>query len=282
MKRLMYLLLFSGILFASMVPMVSMRFDLSDESASLEWYSAAYYEGEIPVSDSGEYELSVIYEGETVFSTMFDRPLSQICYDYADWGECEEQYVDFNVIVPLYSHSQIVQITHGNLVLFSSPLSPYLCNMDGNCSGKENSLSCPEDCPTGSADNFCDRQEDGICDPDCAPIADLDCDSEEKAGRTLEEIYVQVNVTEEEMETFVESGEPPEDWENVVFPYGSPSSTEKLEIEPMPIDYVGSPMEALGLPKELDFLCSTWFIALVVLAIIASLAWQIYKRARRR
>jgi len=32
---------------------------------------------------------------------------------------------------------------------------------------KENYETCPEDCPSGSYDNFCDGIKDGKCDPDC-------------------------------------------------------------------------------------------------------------------
>ncbi len=57
------------------------------------------------------------------------------------------------------------------------------CNNDGQCQpcfeglceNIENYLTCPEDCPSGGEDNFCDLQRDGVCDPDCDGY-DFDCD----------------------------------------------------------------------------------------------------------
>ena len=57
------------------------------------------------------------------------------------------------------------------------------CNNDGSCEpcfegfceNIENFLTCPNDCPSGSRDNYCDLQRDGICDPDC-PNYDFDCE----------------------------------------------------------------------------------------------------------
>lgn len=52
-----------------------------------------------------------------------------------------------------------------------------ICNKNKVCEidKSENYLSCPEDCPSGSADNYCDMVKDGICDPDCEISADVDC-----------------------------------------------------------------------------------------------------------
>jgi len=44
------------------------------------------------------------------------------------------------------------------------------------CDSMENHKNCPQDCPSGSEDGYCDWIEDGICDPDCYPWEDLDCE----------------------------------------------------------------------------------------------------------
>jgi hypothetical protein len=51
------------------------------------------------------------------------------------------------------------------------------CNANKVCEGglKENSINCPEDCPTGFKDSICNAVQDGICDPDCPQNMDLDC-----------------------------------------------------------------------------------------------------------
>ena len=58
------------------------------------------------------------------------------------------------------------------------------CNNDGQCQpcfeglcdNVENHLTCPEDCPSGTHDNYCDLERDGVCDPDCEEY-DFDCDA---------------------------------------------------------------------------------------------------------
>jgi len=46
---------------------------------------------------------------------------------------------------------------------------------DGICSIHETYANCKEDCPSGSKDNYCDRINDNICDPDCSRTRDIDC-----------------------------------------------------------------------------------------------------------
>ncbi|MBS3107776.1 hypothetical protein J4468_02565 [Candidatus Woesearchaeota archaeon] len=48
------------------------------------------------------------------------------------------------------------------------------CIPNGVCESNENYLFCNADCPSGSADNFCDLENDGKCDPDCT-TEDVDC-----------------------------------------------------------------------------------------------------------
>ena len=50
-----------------------------------------------------------------------------------------------------------------------------LCNLNSLCEGEENYGNCPEDCFSGSQDNYCDRVKDDICDLDCGNSFDDDC-----------------------------------------------------------------------------------------------------------
>ncbi len=52
-----------------------------------------------------------------------------------------------------------------------------ICNRDGVCEPRrgENHRNCPQDCPSGYRDNYCDRIKDGKCDPDCSRRYDDDC-----------------------------------------------------------------------------------------------------------
>ncbi|MEM2919043.1 MAG: DUF333 domain-containing protein [Candidatus Altiarchaeota archaeon] len=46
---------------------------------------------------------------------------------------------------------------------------------NGKCEQNENFGNCPEDCPSGERDNYCDAQSDDKCDPDCRAELDPDC-----------------------------------------------------------------------------------------------------------
>ncbi|MCX6710457.1 MAG: hypothetical protein NTV63_05935, partial [Candidatus Woesearchaeota archaeon] len=43
------------------------------------------------------------------------------------------------------------------------------------CDNTESYLNCPDDCPSGGRDLYCDSKSDGRCDPDCAKSEDPDC-----------------------------------------------------------------------------------------------------------
>lgn len=51
---------------------------------------------------------------------------------------------------------------------------------DGKCGEGESYRNCPEDCPSGSVDGYCDKVKDGICDSDCKANEDSDCQKEQK------------------------------------------------------------------------------------------------------
>lgn len=52
---------------------------------------------------------------------------------------------------------------------------------DGTCGMPENFKTCPEDCPSGGIDDYCDGVADGICDPDCEESGEYDPDCPEAA-----------------------------------------------------------------------------------------------------
>jgi len=52
---------------------------------------------------------------------------------------------------------------------------------DGTCGMPENFKTCPEDCPSGDIDEYCDGVADGICDPDCEESGEYDPDCPEAA-----------------------------------------------------------------------------------------------------
>lgn len=54
---------------------------------------------------------------------------------------------------------------------------------DGVCTAVEDFLTCPEDCPSGRRNGYCDGLNDGACDPDCAPGEDPNCPDEDESRR---------------------------------------------------------------------------------------------------
>jgi hypothetical protein len=50
-----------------------------------------------------------------------------------------------------------------------------ICDANAVCSTSENHQNCPVDCLSGKKDNFCDRESDSKCDPDCKKEEDIDC-----------------------------------------------------------------------------------------------------------
>ena len=50
-----------------------------------------------------------------------------------------------------------------------------ICDVNGICDNQENSKNCPQDCASGMQDDFCDKEIDGKCDPDCKEDEDQDC-----------------------------------------------------------------------------------------------------------
>ncbi len=52
-----------------------------------------------------------------------------------------------------------------------------LCNRNHICETAEGEshLNCPTDCLSGRRDGYCDRADDGVCDPDCSRREDVNC-----------------------------------------------------------------------------------------------------------
>jgi hypothetical protein len=84
-----------------------------------------------------------------------------------EYGEIGLNEIDYIVKVPFNTELSSFQIKKGDNVLYEDLID--ICNNNGICEPQrgENYLSCYEDCPSGSLDNYCDGIFDNICDPDC-------------------------------------------------------------------------------------------------------------------
>jgi len=54
---------------------------------------------------------------------------------------------------------------------------------NNRCESGENYFFCSEDCPSGSADKYCDTLLDNVCDKDCSHGEDGDCDTDKDKWR---------------------------------------------------------------------------------------------------
>lgn len=84
---------------------------------------------------------------------------------------------NFSLIIPFYKTGKLIEIFNPkkekllevNVAFFSD-----VCG-DNICQPHESYESCPKDCKSGEKDDYCDKIEDGKCDPDCTLKQDPDC-----------------------------------------------------------------------------------------------------------
>lgn len=63
---------------------------------------------------------------------------------------------------------------YGNQVESAMTSIRVACIPNGVCDAGENTIFCPQDCPSGGSDGICDGSPDGKVDPDCEQGADPD------------------------------------------------------------------------------------------------------------
>ncbi|MEA3255225.1 MAG: hypothetical protein U9Q22_05275 [Candidatus Altiarchaeota archaeon] len=130
------------------------------------------------------YRCEVIsFTNEVVYTFKFEIP-STLCSDYIDpktgrlSGGCiKVDNVNFTLQIPYFRNAKTIRVYDPHdFPKLSVDVSRFakLCN-DSICEPHENYQNCPQDCPSGGEDDYCDKVDDGICDPDCSPQEDLDC-----------------------------------------------------------------------------------------------------------
>ena len=83
--------------------------------------------------------------------------------------------IPVTLTVPYREEYATVDLVRGDKIIYRHDVSA-LCRQDSICQNRENTISCPADCPSGSADGYCDRIPDDVCDPDCL-AGDADCNT---------------------------------------------------------------------------------------------------------
>ena len=93
----------------------------------------------------------------------------------------EVDSIPLSVRNPCDTNWDRLQIYHLNEKIFSTSVKGLICNNDNICNNYETVLTCPTDCHSGSKDGWCDKVNDGICDPDCI-TGDPDCKESKSAA----------------------------------------------------------------------------------------------------
>ncbi|MBI2151256.1 hypothetical protein HYU21_00840 [Candidatus Woesearchaeota archaeon] len=86
--------------------------------------------------------------------------------------------VPLTIKIPYHQNYKYLELQKNKTTFFFKDIG-ILCQKNKRCEASENYASCPQDCPSGGSDGFCDTLADGRCDPDCL-ANDLDCLSKEE------------------------------------------------------------------------------------------------------
>lgn len=157
-----------------------------DGSVRIIDFSLADGEESFELSEAGDYRIEVLSKDNKVLYVKYFTPQFEIHTSTPLEGQNLPELITFllekrNVVLklPYFEDGKTVRLFYKNRVVLEQEI--VFCNNNGVCepSGKENLLSCPSDCKSGSTDNYCDGIFDGICDQDCKNQGreekDVDC-----------------------------------------------------------------------------------------------------------
>jgi len=88
---------------------------------------------------------------------------------YRHYDESDNSSICQDCLVCITDSGEEIEVTQ----YMNLNLDPTTCG-DGTCGMPENYGSCPQDCPSGGIDDYCDKVKDGIVDPDCEEGEDPD------------------------------------------------------------------------------------------------------------
>lgn len=155
----------------------------SNDSVSLS--NMMTVEGKTTAWMEGNYKIQLLDSSNGVISSQ----LLPIEFFISGIGEVDT--IPAEARFSNYESAKKLQVLKDDKIIFESTIT--LCDNNKICDNYENSLSCQNDCQSGSSDKYCDHQKDGKCDPDCAAQADEDCSQTNLfAGQNM--IYIIVGV----------------------------------------------------------------------------------------
>jgi len=97
--------------------------------------------------------------------------------------------------IPFFTNAQRIDVFDQGVKILEVSVA-HLADKCGDsiCQPHESFDSCSTDCPSGSADDFCDQVADNICDPDCFFDRDVDCEAQLPESIQLSQPPQKINV----------------------------------------------------------------------------------------
>lgn len=165
MKKVILLLWIVTLINISMAIESYYSLDLNYFDGAITFRGINLLSGTAPeIEDKGAYTLRLVSFYNTVLG---------------EWKFDVDENEDFTLYAPYYKEAEEVVIFKNGERIFGYDVGSFadVCG-DGSCQFHESYENCPEDCPSGLRDDFCDMKADNKCDPDCSLEMDPDCEEE--------------------------------------------------------------------------------------------------------
>ena len=142
---------------------------------------------EVQTQPERAYRIEVVsFDGDILHKRNFEFPL-EIAFDSHEVvEEGLTQMLDsatVELLFPYFTNGKTINIYDpDNTKVLEIDIGYFakVCG-DNQCQPHESNADCPQDCPSGQKDDFCDKIAEGICDPDCL-VGDIDCPGQEAKG----------------------------------------------------------------------------------------------------
>lgn len=183
------------------VYVIDLTYDKGEVTLRNILVTQAFYQ-QAPEPEDGYLLELVSFNNEVLYRQRFVFPLEIAAGPRPEWfdekgnqiyfpteeesGHLVLEKAEVQLIIPYFSGGKTIRIfdpADAKILDIDVGFFAQLCG-DGVCQEHESYLECAQDCPSGSADDFCDRIVDGTCDPDCGVDGDADC------GKRLPWIFV--------------------------------------------------------------------------------------------
>lgn len=182
MRKIGWILIFAIVAFGVFTMQASAMLDPSAvycEELGYEYYVISTDKGDkgiCKLSDDTFVDAWLFLKGDVALDRSY---CAEQGYEVKSVEDSETSKSYTTCLLPDGSEASVVE-------LMDLSFDPSECG-DDFCGLPENHNTCPEDCPSGGSDEYCDGIADGKCDPDCeiSQESDPDCEVEELAKESI-------------------------------------------------------------------------------------------------